>query len=185
MNVVLANRNIEIERTKVHASTVHALFQFDSEYKSKIDFGKHTQAEMELLLMEVFLLDEVSMLDDPCFASICDVMSTIDDSRQPKNKGADCFGKTHLIMFGDFKQETYFCVVIISFYAIQMRYRHSHFLQLKILTRSGQKLSCRPVDVKKEQQVVWRRCLKQKRNPVTSSKRASTFRRPQALSQRL
>ena len=109
MNVVLANRNIEIERTNVHASTVHALFQFDSEYKSKIDFGKHTQAEMELLLMEVFLLDEVSMLDDPCFASICDVMSTIDDSRQPKNKGADCFGKTHLIMFGDFKQETCFC----------------------------------------------------------------------------
>ena len=59
--------------------------------------------------MEVFLLDEVSMLDDPCFASICDVMSTIDDSRQPKNKGADCFGKTHLVMFGDFKQETCFC----------------------------------------------------------------------------
>ena len=114
MNVVLANRNIEIERTKVHASTVHALFQFDSEYKSKIDFGKHTQAEMELLLMEVFLLDEVSMLDDPCFASICDVMSTIDDSRQPKNKGADCFGKTHLIMFGDFKQETCLCVLSLS-----------------------------------------------------------------------
>ena len=183
MNVVLANRNIEIERTNVHASTVHALFQFDSEYKSKIDFGKHTQAEMELLLMEVFLLDEVSMLDDPCFASICDVMSTIDDSRQPKNKGADCFGKTHLIMFGDFKQETCFCCLYLIL-AIKMRY-HSHFLQLKILRRSGQKLSCRLVDVKKEQQVVWRRRLKQKRNPVTSSKRASTFRRPQALSQRL
>ena len=89
----------------MHASTIHALFHFDGEYKSKIDFGKLTQSEVELILMEVLLLDEVSMLDDPCFAGICDVMSIIDHSRRPAAREADCFGQKHLIMFGDFKQE--------------------------------------------------------------------------------
>ena len=97
----------------MHASTIHALFHFDGEYKSKIDFGKQTQSEVELILMEVLLLDEVSMLDDPCFAGICDVMSIIDHSCRPNAQGADCFGKKHLIMFGDFKQET---IILISCY---------------------------------------------------------------------
>ena len=55
-------------------------------------------------MLEVLLLDEVSMLDTDCFTGICNVLSIIDHSRRPEARAADCFGPVHVILFGDFKQ---------------------------------------------------------------------------------
>ena len=38
------------------------------------------------------------MIDDACFAGICDVL------RRPDERAADCFGPMHVLLFGDFKQ---------------------------------------------------------------------------------
>ena len=106
-------RNIEIQRTDICASTIHALFEFDGEYKTKIDFTKQLKSVADLLSMEVLLLDEVSMIDDQCFAGICEVLSIIDHSRRPNAREADCFGPLHLIMFGDFKQDIQVCAYFV------------------------------------------------------------------------
>ena len=100
----IAASNIEIDRTHVRASTIHALFGFDNEYKTKIDFSKQTQNDAELLGLEVLLLDEVSMIDDACFTGICDTLSIIDHTRRPTERSSDCFGPMHVLLFGDFKQ---------------------------------------------------------------------------------
>ena len=67
----IAAANIEIPRTDVRASTLHALFEFDNEYKTKLDFTKQVQSVVELLHLNVLLLllllllmDECSMVDD-------------------------------------------------------------------------------------------------------------------------
>ena len=100
-----ASANIEIEKTEVAATTIHNLFDFDNEYKTKLDFSKLTQAKVATLMMlDVLLLDEVSMLDTDCFSGICNVLSIIDHSRRPEARAADCFGPVHVILFGDFKQ---------------------------------------------------------------------------------
>ena len=100
----IAASNIEIERTNVRASTIHALFEFDNEFKTKIDFSKRTASVGELLGLEVLLLDEVSMVDDACFNGICDTLSIIDHTRRPNERPSDCFGPMHVCLFGDFKQ---------------------------------------------------------------------------------
>ena len=105
----IAASNIEIERTNVRASTIHALFEFDNEFKTKIDFSKRTASAGELLGLEVLLLDEVSMIDDACFVGICDVLSTIDHSRRPSERGADCFGPLHMLLFGRTPQRKLDC----------------------------------------------------------------------------
>ena len=75
----------------------------------------------DLLSMEVLLLDEVSMIDDQCFAGICEVLSIIDHSRRPNAREADCFGPLHLIIFGDFKQD-----IRASAYVVVVQVSHSH-----------------------------------------------------------
>ena len=78
------------------------MFEFDSEYKSKLDWAKLTHKKVaDLMAMEVFLIDEFSMLDMVAFNSICECMSTVDHSRRPREAGADEFGSVHLLMFGD------------------------------------------------------------------------------------
>ena len=42
--------NIEIQGTDVGAQTIHALFDLDGEYKSKIDFTKLENPKVEALL---------------------------------------------------------------------------------------------------------------------------------------
>ena len=101
----IAAANIEIERTSVRATTIHQMFEFDNEFKTKIDFTKQTQSVVELLNLEVLLLDEVSMIDERCYSGICDVLSIIDHTRRPTERAsADCFGPMHILLFGDFKQ---------------------------------------------------------------------------------
>ena len=101
----IAAANIEIERTSVRATTIHQMFEFDNEFKTKIDFTKQTQSVVELLNLEILLLDEVSMIDERCYSGICDVLSIIDHTRRPTERAsADCFGPMHILLFGDFKQ---------------------------------------------------------------------------------
>ena len=51
-------RNIAIEATAVRASTIHNLFQFDGDMKSKLDFSKQTADSRNFLNLDVLLLDE-------------------------------------------------------------------------------------------------------------------------------
>ena len=181
----------------MHASTIHALFQFDDEYKTKLEIGKQTQSEVELTLMEVLLLDEVSMLDEPCFAGICHVMSMVDHSRRPAAREADCFGQKHLLMFGDFKQEL--AIYSYEFFITPSRRRVStteHLLPplvgktYAVLQRAGHVKAttpgCRRASHRPTTCLCWIRPdqtrpgpTKEIKNwtPVTASKRSSTFRR--------
>jgi len=55
----IAAANIEIERTAVCATTIHSLFDLDSEFQTKLDFAKLENAKVKALLqMQVLLLDE-------------------------------------------------------------------------------------------------------------------------------
>ena len=84
------------------ATTIHNMFEFDREFKSRLDFAKLTNAKVaDLMMLEVLLLDEVSMLDTDCFDGICEVLSIIDHSRRPNARAADCFGPVHVLLFGE------------------------------------------------------------------------------------
>ena len=77
-------------------------FEFDGEFKSRLDFAKLTNAKVaDLMMLEVLLLDEVSMLDTDCFDGICEVLSIIDHNRRPNARAADCFGSVHVLLFGE------------------------------------------------------------------------------------
>ena len=55
----IAAANVEIEKTDVAATTIHNAFEFDGEYKSRLDFAKLTSIKVaELMMLEVLLLDE-------------------------------------------------------------------------------------------------------------------------------
>ena len=104
----IAAANVEIEKTDVCAQTIHSLLDFDGEYNSKLDLGKTQHPKVAMLLaLKVLLLDEVSMLDTECFASIVKVLSNVSDTRGGGLDNLDDrlgIGKMHLLLFGDFKQ---------------------------------------------------------------------------------
>ena len=106
----IAAANIEIEKTGVSATTIHNMFELDSEYKTKLDFAKVTHPKVAALLaLQVLLIDECSMLDKQCYAGIEEVLSIVDHSRRPKAPvSSDLFGDVHILLFGDFK------VIVVS-----------------------------------------------------------------------
>ena len=60
----IAASNIEIEGTGVSATTLHAMFDFDTELQTKLDFSKSANKKIKgLLELEVLFLDECSMID--------------------------------------------------------------------------------------------------------------------------
>ena len=61
----IAASNIEIEGTSVSATTLHAMFDFDTELTSKLDFSKGNANKKikDLLELDVLFLDEISMID--------------------------------------------------------------------------------------------------------------------------
>ena len=61
----IAASNIEIEGTSVSATTLHAMFDFDTELTTKLDFakGESNKKVKELLELDVLFLDEISMID--------------------------------------------------------------------------------------------------------------------------
>ena len=97
----IAAANIEIEGTDVQATTIHNLFDLDSEFKSKLDFAKPEHSKVaSLLKMDVLLLDEVSMMDTDCWSSIAELMSMVDHSKRPDAVHSDALGSTHVILMG-------------------------------------------------------------------------------------
>ena len=101
----IAAANVEIEGTDVAATTIHALFDLDCELKTKLDFAKLGHPKVQALMeLEVLFVDEVSMIDHDCWFVISNLFSIIDHSKRPHERGADAFGETHMILFGDFKQ---------------------------------------------------------------------------------
>lgn len=101
----IAAANVEIEGTDVAATTLHAMFDLDTEFKTKLDFSKLDHAKVVVLMaLQVLLIDEVSMVDVDCYASIAELLSIVDHSKRPHAHSADTFGNLHVILFGDFKQ---------------------------------------------------------------------------------
>ena len=97
----IAAANIEIEGTEVQATTIHNLFDLDSEFRSKLDFAKFEHSKVAALLaMDLLLLDEVSMMDIDCYNSIAELMSLVDHSRRPDAELSDIMGSTHVILMG-------------------------------------------------------------------------------------
>ena len=97
----IAAANVEIEGTDVRATTIHNLFDLDSEFTSNLDLSKVNHSKVvALMAMNVLLLDEVSMMDIDCWSSIVELLSMIDHGREPGVAVADTFGRTHIILFG-------------------------------------------------------------------------------------
>jgi len=98
----IAAASIEIEGTDVGASTIHALFDLDGDFQSKLDFAKPDHPKVKALLdMKMLLLDECSMLDVEIWTTIAQLCGRIDHSRRPDARDADVFGNIHLILFGE------------------------------------------------------------------------------------
>ena len=98
---------MEIEGTDVGANTIHTIFDLDTEWKTKLDFAQVNNIKVATLMaMEVLLLDEVSMIDTPCWSTIVELLSIIDHNRKPGAtvSANDVFGDMHIVLFGDFKQ---------------------------------------------------------------------------------
>jgi hypothetical protein len=101
----IAASNIEIEGTDVSAVTLHYLFDLDTDFKTKLDLSKLSNSKVaDLMAMQVLLLDEVSMMDVDCWATIKHLLSNVDHSKRPTAHGGHAFGQVHVILFGDMKQ---------------------------------------------------------------------------------
>ena len=86
------------------ASTIHALFDLDGAFQSRLDFARFDNPKVKALLdMQMLLLDECSMLDVEIWTTIVQILGCIDHTRRPDARDADDYGGIHLILFGDFK----------------------------------------------------------------------------------
>jgi len=101
----IAASNVEIEGTDVKATTMHAMFDLDTDFVTKLDFAKMDNKKVkDLMELEVFLLDEVSMIDVDAWSAMVELLSIADHSRRPDQHSSDAFGSIHVLLFGDFKQ---------------------------------------------------------------------------------
>ena len=87
--------------TDVQASTIHALLELDYDLKSKLDLAKTEHPKVAALLaLEVLFIDEVSMIDVDCWATVSALFAAVTHSKRPDARAADDFGEIHLILFG-------------------------------------------------------------------------------------
>ena len=104
----IAASNIEIEGTSINATTLHAMFDFDADFMTKLDFSKcETNKKVkELVELDVLFLDEVSMIDEVAWTALTEMMSLADHCRRPEAKENldDPFGSVAIVLLGDFKQ---------------------------------------------------------------------------------
>ena len=103
----IAASNIDIEGVPdVSATTIHAMFDFDVDLSTKLDFAKTTDKRVKKLLeLEVLLLDEVSMIDTDAWKAMAGLLSIVDVTRRPDaGINADAMGNLAVLLFGDFKQ---------------------------------------------------------------------------------
>ena len=95
---------MEIEGTSVVAETIHSLFHFDTDLKTRLDLSNTGNEQVAALLsMELLLLDEVSMIDTDVWCAMAEILSNVDHTRRPEATRSDEFGSVHMILFGDFK----------------------------------------------------------------------------------
>lgn len=100
----IAASNVEIEGTDVKATTLHSMFDLDTDFVTKLDFAKIDNKKVKALMeLEVFLLDEVSMIDVDAWTAMVELLSIADHSRRPDQSVSDAFGNIHVLLFGDFK----------------------------------------------------------------------------------
>ena len=100
----IAAANIDLPGTDVNCNTIHQTFDLDGEMTTKLDFSKVDDPRVaELLAMEVLMIDEYSMLDEPAWMTIVSLLSLIDHTRRPNDAKASVLGNMHILMFGDFK----------------------------------------------------------------------------------
>jgi hypothetical protein len=91
----IAAANVEVPGTVVTASTIHYLFDLDTDFKTKLDFSKSGNAKVkDMTTMRVLLIDEVSMMDDVCWDTIKSILEAVRQHCKP----------VHVLLFGDFKQ---------------------------------------------------------------------------------
>ena len=103
----IAAANIELEGTKINASTMHTMFSIGGDaYESKLDFTKSDEKVKELVNSRVLLFDEVSMLDNEIWDAITKLLGLAHQRRTggAAGEGVDEYGSVHIICFGDFKQ---------------------------------------------------------------------------------
>ena len=101
----LAAANIEVARTDVSAQTIHRLFElYGDQYDTTMETGKMTSRVADLVKTQVFLFDEVSMVDCDCWNTVKKLLSELDHTRRPDIASSDALGACHIILFGDFKQ---------------------------------------------------------------------------------
>ena len=87
--------------TDVQASTIHALLELDYNLKSKLDLAKPGHPKVAALLdLEVLFIDEVSMIDVDCWATVSALFAAVTRSKRPDARAADDFGEIHLLLFG-------------------------------------------------------------------------------------
>ena len=56
----IAAANIELEGTDIAATTIHALFEFDAELQTKLDFARaDSKRVVELIELQLLMFDEV------------------------------------------------------------------------------------------------------------------------------
>ena len=87
--------------TDVQATTIHALLELDYDLKSKLDLAKTGHPKVAALLdLEVLFIDEVSMIDVDCWATVSAMFAAVTHSKRPDARAADDFGEINLILFG-------------------------------------------------------------------------------------
>ena len=92
----IAAANVEVPGTDVVATTIHYLFDLDTDFKTKLDFSKSGNAKVrDLMTMRVLLIDEVSMMDNVCWETVKSILEVV---QQEQCK------PVHVLLFGDFKQ---------------------------------------------------------------------------------
>ena len=102
----IAAANIEVPNTDIAATTIHTLFDFNTEFKTKRDFSNMDDELVQVLLqLGVLLLDEVSMIDDEFWQGITDMLCAASSLRGAGRQSLpDELGQVHVLLFGDFRQ---------------------------------------------------------------------------------
>jgi len=74
----IAATRLCVRRTPVQAYTIHHLFALNVELESKLDPSKkEDERTVRLSRTTVLIIDEASMVDDPCWAAIKDQLTTV------------------------------------------------------------------------------------------------------------
>ena len=78
------------------------MLDLDCELQSKLDFAKTGHPKVAALMaLEVLFVDEVSMIDVDCWATVSKLFAVVSQSKRPGTHSADEFGDVHVILFGD------------------------------------------------------------------------------------